>query len=231
MTVAKIADPITAVESKADRWRRQVRSIADERKARIADQRDQSWHFSPWRRLVSCTHGASMVEWALVAPVATAVGFVFLELSMMLFVNVLAEGGLREAARYGITGYVPPGKTREEFIVEIVKDHALSFLDGEDTQITTKVYPSFARIGDGEKYTDTNGNGQYDAGEPYIDENGNGQYDSDIGEEGPGGPESIVEYTITYTYTLMTPFLAPLVGNGDGKITFTAKVVVQNEPY
>lgn len=183
------------------------------------------------RRLFRCNRGAAMVEWALVAPVALTVGFVFLELCMMVFVNVLAEGGLREAARYGITGYVPPGKTREEHIVDIVKEHTLGFLGGEDTKITTKVYPNFDRVGDGEKFTDENGNQKYDEGEPYIDENGNGQYDADIGEEGSGGPGDIVAYTITYSYTLMTPFLAPLVGNGDGKITFTAVVVVQNEPF
>lgn len=182
-------------------------------------------------RLGRCNSGAAAVEWALVAPVATAVGFVFLELSMMLFVNVMAEGGLREAARYGITGYVPDGKTREEHIAAIVQDHTLGFLSGEDTKISTKVYPAFDRVGDGEKFTDENDNGVYDEGEPYIDENGNGQYDSDIGEEGAGGPGDIVAYTITYTYTLMTPFLAPLVGDGDGKITFTAVVVVQNEPF
>ena len=177
-----------------------------------------------------CNRGAAMVEWALVAPVATAVGFVFLELLTMLFINVMAEGGLREAARYGITGYVPEGKTRQEHIVAIVQDHTLGFL-ADDTQITTKIYPAFDRVGDGEKFTDENNNGVYDVGEPFIDENGNGVYDSDIGEEGAGGPGDIVAYKITYNYTLMTPFLAPLVGNGDGKIQFTAVVVVQNEPF
>lgn len=218
-------------DSRKVRWQRRAAEIADARRTRLDAQRAVHADRGIWGRLAASTDGASMVEWALVAPVATTVGFVFLELCMMLFVNVLAEGGLREAARYGITGYVPAGKTREEHIVDIVKDHALSFLDGSDTKITTKVYPSFDRIGDGEKFTDTNGNGKYDPGEPYIDENGNGQWDSDIGQAGPGGPDSIVEYTITYSYTLMTPFLAPLVGDGDGKITFTAKVVVQNEPY
>ena len=184
-----------------------------------------SWKFA------RCNRGAAIVEWALVAPVATAVGFVFIELCMMLFVNVMAEGGLREAARYGITGYVPEGKTREQHIKEIVQDHTLGFLSGEDTQISTKVYPAFDRVGDGEKFTDENSNGSYDDGEPFIDENGNGVYDADIGEEGAGGPGDIVAYTISYNYTIMTPFLAPLVGDGDGKIKFTATVVVQNEPF
>jgi hypothetical protein len=33
------------------------------------------------------------------------------------------------------------------------------------------------RIYDGEPYTDSNGNGSYNAGEPYVDVNGNGQWD------------------------------------------------------
>ncbi len=182
------------------------------------------------RCFIADDNGGTIVEWAFMLPLLITFTFVVIDLAMILAINILVEGGLREAARYGITGYVPPGVTREARIRQLVKQNAFGLLQDGSFTISYKVYPSFNDVGKPEPYTDSNGNGQYDAGEPYTDVNGNGEYDLDMGKAGLGGADDIVAYRVSFDWTVLTPFLSPLVGT-NGKLAFAATVVVKNEPF
>jgi hypothetical protein len=187
------------------------------------------WRRRLWR-LVRGRRGVSAVEFALIAPVCMTLVCVFIDLSMVMFITNVMEGGLREASRYAITGYLEPGKTREQKIAEIVKDHSYGFIKQEDITIVYKVYPSFGDVGKPEPFVDQNGNGQHDSGEPFTDINNNGQWDADMGKAGVGGPGDIVAYTVSYKWTLWTPLAAQLWPN-NGTVTLSAIVAVRNEPY
>jgi len=182
------------------------------------------------RRSARCRRGTAVMEFALVAPVAVLSIIGLFELSMIMFVQSLMEGGLREASRFGITGYIPPGTTREERILEIVADNTIGLVDMDTVDVTTMVYPSFGDVNQPEPFTDENANGTYDAGEDFTDSNGNGQWDADMGAAGIGGPGDIVRYTLTYAWPLLTPILSSVIGT-DGKITLSASVAVRNEPF
>jgi len=182
------------------------------------------------RRLALNRDGVAALEFALGAPVVVLSVTGLIELSMVLFVTSLMEGGIRDASRFGITGYIPPGTTREAQIRKIVGDATVGLIDMDAAVIETLVYPSFNDVGKPEPFTDTNGNGNYDTGEPYTDINGNGQWDSDMGAAGLGGPNDIVLYKITTDWRLMTPLMVPLMGS-DGKMTLSASVAVRNEPF
>lgn len=187
-----------------------------------------------WRRrlarLIRGRKGVAVVEFALVAPVCMLLVCVFIDLSMVMFISNVMEGGLREASRYAITGSLEPGKTREEKIREIVVDHSYGLIAPADIVISYKVYGSMQAIGQPEPFVDQNGNGQYDAGEPFTDVNSNGAWDSDQGAISPGGPGSIVAYTVTYDWKLWTPMAAEALGGG-GVMKLSATVAVRNEPY
>lgn len=182
------------------------------------------------KRLRRNRKGSAVTEFAIAAPVVIMAIVGIIEFSMILFVSSLLEGGLREASRFGLTGFQPNGLTREERILKIVEDHTHGLVDGTAVNLSTLVYPSFDSIGQPEPFTDENSNGTFDAGEPYMDVNGNNQWDPDMGAAGLGGPEDIVLYTIEYDWPLMTGMLNGFVGN-DGKIGLRASVVVRNEPY
>ena len=182
------------------------------------------------KRLRRNRKGSAVTEFAIAAPVVIMAIVGIIEFSMILFVSSLLEGGLREASRFGLTGFQPNGLTREERILKIVEDHTHGLVDGTAVNLSTLVYPSFDSIGQPEPFTDENSNGTFDAGEPYMDINGNNQWDPDMGAAGLGGPEDIVLYTIQYDWPLMTGMLNGFVGN-DGKIGLRASVVVRNEPY
>lgn len=171
-----------------------------------------------------------MVEFAFAAPVIVLLIAGILEVSLVLFVSVLAEGGLREASRYGITGQEPGGLTREEQLVQIVKDHTHDLIEVSPSNVKFIVYDSFEHIGAPEPYDDANSNGEYDDGEDFTDWNGSGSWDEDTGEEGVGMAGEIVLYKITYQWAFLTP-LFQVFGGDDGKLDLTASIAVRNEPY
>lgn len=164
-------------------------------------------------------------------PVLILVVTGIMEVSMVLAVSSLLEGGLRDAARYGITGYVPSGTTREDQIKKIIGEATVGLVNMDNAEIQTLVYPSFGDIGQPEPWDDQNSNGAYDVGEPYTDINSNGQWDPDMGAAGLGGPGEIVLYKIKYDLGLMTPLMRPIMGGSDGNVTLRASIAVRNEPY
>ena len=187
-----------------------------------------------WRRrlarLIRGQRGVTAVEFALIAPVCMTLVCIFIDLSMVMFISNVMEGGLREASRYAITGYLEPGVTREDKIKAIIKDHSYNLIKATDITITYKVYPTFKDVGQPEPFVDANANGKYDVGESFTDVNKNGVWDPDQGAAGVGGPGDIVAYIVDYKWTLWTPFAKDIWGNG-GTIQLTATVAVRNEPY
>lgn len=183
------------------------------------------------RRLIPCTRATAVLELAFAAPVLFVAIAGVVEVSMVMFTITLMEGGLREASRFGITGNIPAGVTREQRILSLIEENTIGLVDAANSEVTYKIYPSFGDVGKPEPFTDSNPvNGSYDPGEAFVDVNGNGQWDSDMGLAGLGGPGDVVLYTVTADWRLLTPLVAPLMGN-DGVMRLKASVAVRNEPF
>lgn len=181
-------------------------------------------------RMARDEQGATIAEFALVAPMLMTMIVGIIEVAIIVFVSMLLEGSVREAGRYGITGYVYEGSDRITVIRQIIEQNTAGLVDMEKVKISTLTYPSFTAIGKPEPLSDTNGNGQHDPGEAFNDVNGNGKWDSDMGVASAGGPGDIVLYTITYDWPLITAFLGDLLGRA-GTITLRASYAVRNEPW
>jgi len=187
-----------------------------------------------FRRVLSIwrdRQGIAAIEFAIMAPVLILIITGIMEVAMVLTVSSLLEGGLRDAARFGITGSAPGGTTREDQIKKIIGDATIGLVDMTTATIDTLVYPSFGDIGQPEPFVDQNSNGTYDMGEPFTDINSNGVWDADMGAAGLGGPGEIVLYKIKYDLGLMTPLLSAIMGGADDKVTLRASIAVRNEPY
>jgi len=170
------------------------------------------------------------MEFALSAPAALLAACGVIDISMTMFVSTLAEGGLREASRLGITGYTPVGVSRQDRILQVLSEHTIGLIDMATADISFRVYRGFEDIGKPEPFVDANGNDTYDDGESFNDVNGNGAWDADMGTAGVGGPGDVVVYTMTYNWTVLTPLVASVFGN-NGTIQMTASVAVRNEPW
>jgi Flp pilus assembly protein TadG len=181
-------------------------------------------------RLKRQCDGVAAIEFAFVAPALLLLAVGTMEVSMIFFGNALLEGGVRESARFGLTGAMPPSGTREDHVVDVVNAHGAGVINVTASNVSTLVYPNFTSIGVPEPYTDDNGNGVYDSPEPFTDINCNGDWDPDMGRAGLGSGGEVVVYTVNYDMPMMTGFLDPMMGQ-DGKVPLTASVTVRNEPF
>ncbi len=181
-------------------------------------------------RLIRCRRGATALEFALALPVILLLIVGMLEVAMIMFVNISVEGALREAARYGITGQAADEAARQQAILDTMERYTFGFVDIDQVDISFMVYDSFQDVGQPEPWDDDNGNGAYDAGEDYDDLNGNEEWDADRGTEGLGTSGDVVRYQIEYDWSLLTGYVAPLVGD-DGVIRMHASITVRNEPW
>lgn len=183
-------------------------------------------------RLLHNKEGATLVEFALIAPVFLLMIFGAMEFSIIMFTKSAMEGATNITSRLGKTGYTEEGTTREEMLVALLVERSRGVLDPEKVEVETLVYESFDQINEPEPLSaDLNGNGSYDPGDTFQDINGNGQWDDDLGSAGLGGPGDIVVYTINYPWHLKTPVMSHLIGNDEGNFPISTSVVVRNEPY
>ncbi|MDA5193918.1 TadE/TadG family type IV pilus assembly protein [Govanella unica] len=187
------------------------------------------------RTLRKDQEGATALEFALIAPVLFLLTFGTLEMGLAMLAQQIMESATFTASRLGKTGYSANGNFEDQTarltaMRKILNDRAGILLDANKISITTKAYNQFDQIGQPEPFIDTNGNGIRDEGENYTDVNMNGKYDSDMGADGLGNAKQVVVYTVTYPWTLKTPFIGRVMGN-NGVLNLSARTVVQNEPY
>jgi Flp pilus assembly protein TadG len=175
--------------------------------------------------------GASAIEFALVAMPLAVTLFGIIEVALILFVNVLLEGAVRDSARFGITGYSQGGVSRETTIRHLIKERTVGMVDMTKVTIETLVYQSFSDVGKPEPISnDANGNGRFDPGDTFVDVNGNGEWDEDMGAAGVGGPGAVVVYRVSYNWPLLTGLLAPMLGPA-GYVPLVVSTAVRNEPF
>jgi Flp pilus assembly protein TadG len=171
--------------------------------------------------------GATLVEFAIVAPVMLLMLMGFFDLAQTEYARSVLQGAMQMAAR---NSTLQSGLTSQSTIDAYVENQVVPVVSRNPTFTVTRLsYSDFSDVGKAEPYTDTNANGQYDHGECYEDINGNGQWDSDMGTTGQGGADDAVLYTMSVSYKRLFP-MARLLGWSANQ-TITASTVLRNQPY
>jgi Flp pilus assembly pilin Flp len=190
------------------------------------------WLCRQLRRFAKDREGASALEFALVLPPLCFLLIGMFEVAALMFTQSTMEGGLREAARFGMTGQlVDDPEARKEQILALIDKHTLGFVDMETATVTVAPHGSFSESEETgpEPYTDANDNGEHDSGEDYTDLNGNGLWDEV--RDDPGQESEVVEYMVEYDYSPMTGFMSNVLGGEDGMVHLSASIVLRNEPW
>lgn len=186
------------------------------------------------RRLWQDRSGAAILEFAMVLPPLCLILLGMFEVAMLMFAQAAMEGGLREAARYGVTGQLAATPAdRITQILALIDKHTYGLFDMEDAKVTYQVYDSFHDVANQEPLTkDVNGNGEYDPpDDEFTDQDGDSCWDSGEGTDGAGSTAEIVSYRVEYDYPLITPLIAQVMGDAQGKVHLTASIVMRNEPW
>jgi Flp pilus assembly pilin Flp len=176
------------------------------------------------RRLAHDEQGATIVEFALVAPVLVTLLMGLFDMGYNLYTASVLQGAIQKAARdstiEGATTASLDGKVTDA-VHRIVPNATLAF--------DRASYSNFSDIGTPEDFTDINGDGACDDSEPYEDANGNGTWDTDRGRTGQGGARDAVLYTVKVSYPHAFP-VGALIGLSNTE-TMQATTVLRNQPY
>lgn len=179
------------------------------------------------RRLLGDRHGATLVEFALVAPVLFLLLMGLFDLCFHGYARALLTGTVQSAARTATiegNGSETTTGALDAAIVEQMK------LLGRDLRWRS-IRKNYRKFGDirAEPFDDANRNGVRDNGECYSDVNDNGRWDGDPGAVGQGGANDITVYTITITYPRPFPLAGMLGISPDQSVTATT--MLKNQPY
>lgn len=163
-------------------------------------------------RLRRDRRGATIVEFALVAPVLLLVIMGLGDLLYQPYVQAVLDGALQKAGRdSALEDYLGRDRVLDERVEAMVRRVAPEARFRPER----RSYASFALIKP-ETIYDKNGNGILDPKECFDDVNGNGRYDTDPGRTGQGGADDVTRYTMHVTYPRLFP-LTGLAGAGGGQ--------------
>lgn len=182
------------------------------------------------RALARDQKGATIVEFAFVAPVMGLALLGAFDVAHTLYMRSALQGIVQKTARDSTLETA--GETTQQTLLDNkVKDQVKALANNMTVTITRRYYRSFTKASQAqaEAWTDTNGNGTCDAGEPYQDSNRNSSWDKDGADSGQGGAKDAVLYTVTVSYPRLFPIQNFVGGASTTKVT--ASTILRNQPY
>ena len=188
------------------------------------------------RALAQSERGATIVEFAMVAPVMGIMLLGAFDVAHTLYMRAVLQGVVQKVSRdstleSGLAG------SQQTALDDKVRTQAKALANNATVTITRQWYRSFSNAAATkfEPFTDTNGNGTCDGpsgstpGEPYEDNNNNGRWDATGGNSGQGGAKDAVVYTVTVSYPRFFP-IYKIIG-GSSTTSVSAATVLRNQPY
>ena len=178
------------------------------------------------RRLTSDRKGATLVEFAMVAPVLLMLLMGMFDLGYNIYTKTLLEGAVQQAAR---DSTIEGASSGDSGIDAAVTEAVRAITPQAKLSFNRQAYTNFSDVSEPEDFTDVNGDGICSDGEPFEDVNGNDSWDADRGIDGFGGARDAVLYTVSVEYPRLFP-VANLIGLSP---TFTTEsvTVLRNQPF
>lgn len=187
--------------------------------------------------------GATIIEFALVAPVFFFLMFVVIELGLLLFTQVALESATMQVSRSAaICNKAGNGTDCASIVRTIVQQRTKGLVNAKGVVVEARslAQGGVPRIPDICITDPPSSPPTCPEDIPYVDNNGNKNYDAPGGVS-VGSAGDLVEIRATLPWELMIPFLdrMPLFGSPrtenklygtDGIVTLSASTVIKNEP-
>lgn len=184
----------------------------------------RAWLARLLARLRADQRGATIIEFAMVAPVLLLTILGLFDMAYNMYSTAMLEGAIQKAARDATLEGAAPATVDARVAAAV---HAV--VPGARLAYSRKAYFSFTDVGQPEDYTDVNTNGLCDNGEPFEDANGNGDWDADRGSVGNGGARDAVLYSVTATYDHAFPLTS--IAGLSGTVSARSETVLRNQPF
>ena len=168
--------------------------------------------------------GATIVEFALIAPTLLLMLIGMFDISYNIYSTTLLQGSVQKAARSstleGASDQAIDARVRS-VVRDLVPDAKIAF--------ARRSYAQYSDVGRAEDFEDIDGNGRCNDGEAFEDANGNAYWDDERGADGMGGARDAVLYTVDVEYPRASP-LAAMVGISPVHRT-RATTILRNQPF
>jgi Flp pilus assembly protein TadG len=200
------------------------------------------WLSRLYRALRRDEGGATLLEFAFVAPVFMLLLIGTMDVGYTMYIRSIASGTLEAAARAGSLQGATPSQVQGNISAamnSILPSYARNYCNPSLQTCTglqgyiyveTKNYSDFSRIDAAEKIvTDNNSNGVLDVGDCWLDEDLNNVFGVNEGANGIGGADDSVYYTVTVKMDSFFPLYQFI--NSTKTKTFTVKTLVINQPF
>ncbi len=175
-------------------------------------------------RLRDDEKGAYLIEFALIMPVFLLTSMGIFDLGYDNYIRSAAQGKIDDAAR---------SATLETYSLAALDDSVKTTVQnvnpGANLTFQRQNYQNFQNVNEPENFTDGDGDGIRDPGECFEDLNGNSQWDNDVGSNGNGGAQDVVEYIVTIEYGRIFPFWKMIGKSQEAKITVSS--LLRNQPF
>lgn len=179
------------------------------------------------RRLHADGSGATLVEFALVAPVLIVMIMGLFDIAHTQYTSSMLNGAMQKAAR-DVT--LENANSQLSSIDARVREQVATVMpQGATITVEQLSHFDFADVSEPEEFTDQNSDNICNNNEPYIDANRNGSWDADRGESGIGGARDVVLYTTTVTYPRLFPMYG-LIGLRQN-VELSASTVLRRQPF
>jgi len=180
------------------------------------------------RSLIRDTRGATLVEFAVVAPIFIGILLFIFDTAYLIFARAILRGEVNAVARAS-TMETATNESRAVMDARVIERVRLLVPHGEldfDRAAFGNYTRAQARV---EPFVDNNDSNACDSGESFLDLNGNGQHDLDGGRTNVGDARDVVVYTVSLQYDRLFP-VAGLLGLNES-VQLQAQTLLKNQPF
>lgn len=170
--------------------------------------------------------GATLVEFAFVAPVLVLMLMGLFEFGFQVYARSVLQGAVQEAAR---DATLEGGEINVGALDTSVREQIQNVIPSAVVTFERTNYSNFSDVRQPEEFTDNNGDGDCNNNEPFEDLNDNGTWDEDRGQDGLGGARDAVLYEATARFDRVFP-LHQMMG-WDKQVSIDASTVLRNQPF
>lgn len=179
------------------------------------------------RKLAADRQGATIVEFALIAPALLLTLMGLFDMAHNMYTAQMLNGAIQQAAR---NSTIEGAEGREAALDAIVTKAVKAISPAATVRFSRTAYQSFTSVGRPEDWTDVDNDGNCNRGEPYEDANSNGTWDRDPGQAGFGGARDAVLYTVAIEYPRLFP-IAKLIPGQSELMRMKSATVLRNQPF
>lgn len=179
-----------------------------------------------FRRLRRDDRGATLIEFAMVAPVMLIVIMGLLDMTYRIYVNAVLQGAVQKAGR---AATLASNNTSQVQIDTDIKNAFKQVNAGVTDASFVFTRRNFTNFTNADKMEPSTGPGGVCAtGYTYVDLNNSNTYD-DGAQNGQGGAQDAVLYTVQVTYP--TPFPVSSLYGASRTPTIRATTILRNQPF